>query len=250
MIMLDMNEDADSDNRETSPIRKLSPSHRMNSMNGNENRLGSPNRYIDASQWNSYGEEGGLKSPDDPPIPRFDIDPDVPLEPMVALNDEKTDSDGSRPAGMIIGDELLGAADPNSMAAKKEKIIMQSLRRKQQAEENRIKREEKDRQRKEEEAAKAEEAQLKKEEEKRRKEAILEAFKMKKEQEKAEEEGRHFPAPVSAKPVPKIRAGAGGAKKPRPKTMVIDSKDVSRGSGGLRSRGSTSNLSNLGASTG
>merc|ERR1719458_1763610 len=97
---------------------------------------------------------------------------------------------------------------------------MQSLRRKQQAEENRIKREEKDRQRKEEEA------------------------------EKAEEEGGHFPAPVSAKPVPKIRSGAGGPKKPRPKTMVIDSKDLSRGSSGLRSRGSTSNLSNLGASIG
>ena len=251
MIMLDMNDDGDDSEsaREVSPLRKMSsPSHR-NRMNSLEQRLGSPNRYIDASQWNSFGEEGGLKSPDDPIIPKFDIDPSVPLEPMVALNDEKTDSDGSRPAGMIIGDELLGAADPNSMAAKKEKIIMQSLRRKQQAEENRIKREEKDRQRKEEEAAKAEEAQLKKEEEKRRKEAILEAFKMKKEQEKAEEEGRHFPAPVSAKPVPKIRAGAGGPKKPRPKTMVIDSKDVSRGSG-LRSRGSTSNLSNLGASIG
>merc|ERR1719430_1875193 len=154
MIMLDMNEDGDDSEspRESSPLRKMSPNQKMNRMNSLENRLGSPSRYIDASQWNSFGEEGGLKSPDDPVIPKFDVDPSIPLEPMVALNEEKTDSDGSRPAGMIIGDELLGAADPNSMAAKKEKIIMQSLRRKQQAEENRIKREEKDRQRKEEEA--------------------------------------------------------------------------------------------------
>merc|ERR1711892_414546 len=124
MIMLDMNEDADSDNRETSPIRKLSPSHRMNSLNGKENRLGSPNRYIDPSQWNSFGEEGGLKSPDDHPIPSFDIDPEVPLEPMVALNDRNTtgsDSD-SRPAntGLIIGDELAGNMDQNEMAKKKD----------------------------------------------------------------------------------------------------------------------------------
>merc|ERR1719431_1298286 len=140
-----MNEDADSDNREISPVRKMSPSNRMNSMNGTENRLGSPNRYIDPSQWNSFGEEGGLKSPDDPPIPKFDIDPEVPLEPMVALNDRNTGSDSdSRPTntGLIIGDELAGNMDQNEMAKKKEKIILQSLRRKLQAEENRIKREE------------------------------------------------------------------------------------------------------------
>merc|ERR1719158_2525463 len=124
-------------------------------MNSLEQRLGSPNRYIDASQWNSFGEEGGLKSPDEPIIPKFDIDPSIPLEPMVALN-EASDSDGTKPAGMIIGDQLLSNSDPNGMAAKKEKILMQSLRRKQQAKENRKKREKKDRQRKEEEAAKAE----------------------------------------------------------------------------------------------
>ena len=251
MIMLDMNEDGDDSEsaRESSPLRKMSPSHKMNRMNSLEQRLGSPSRYIDASQWNSFGEEGGLKSPDDPVFPKFDIDPSVPLEPMKPLIDN-SDSDGSRPMGMIIGDQLLDNAEDlaDDMAAKKEKIIMQSLRRKQQAEENRIKREEAARQRKEDEAAKAEETMMKKEEEKRRKEAILEAFKYKKEQDKAEEEGRRFPAPVSAKPVPKIRAGAGGPKKPRPKTMVIDSKDVR--AGGLRARGSTSNLSNLGASIG
>merc|ERR1719228_1360188 len=156
--MLDMNEDGDSE-REISPVRKLSSSNRMNSINGTENnRLGSPNRYIDPSQWNSYGEEGGLKSPDDPPIPKFDIDPEVPLEPMVALNDRNTGSDSdSRPTntGLIIGDELAGNMDQNEMAKKKEKIILQSLRRKQQAEENRIKREEVARKKKEEEAMKA-----------------------------------------------------------------------------------------------
>eukprot|EP00092_Neocalanus_flemingeri_P035023 GFUD01038111.1.p1 GENE.GFUD01038111.1~~GFUD01038111.1.p1 ORF type:complete len:1437 (-),score=321.88 GFUD01038111.1:947-4795(-) len=250
MIMLDMNEDADSDNRETSPIRKLSPTHRMNSMNGNENRLGSPSRYIDSNQWNSYGEEGGLKSPDDPVIPRFNIDPEVPLEPMVALNDRGTGSDSdSRPAntGLIIGDELLaGNSDQNEMAKKKEKIILQSLRRKQQAEENRIKREDATRKKKEEEAIKSEEALMKKEEEKKRKDAILEAFKLKKEMEKAEEEGRRFPAPVSAKPVPKIRPSPGVKPRPRPKTIHVDKNDVSLGA--RRVRGSTSNLSNIGAS--
>merc|ERR1719233_1976791 len=92
---------------------------------------------------------------------------------------------------------------------------------------------------------KAEETERKKEEEKKRKEAILEAFKLKKEMEKAEEEGRRFPAPVSAKPVPKIRPSP-GVKKPRPKTIHVDKNDVSMGA--RRVRGSTSNLSNIGAS--
>merc|ERR1719278_667687 len=133
----------------------------------------------------------------------------------------------------------------SEMAKKKEKIMLQSLRRQQQAEENRLKREEKARQKKEEEAIKSEEAERKKEEEKKRKEAILEAFKLKKEMEKAEEEGRRFPAPVSAKPVPKIRPSP-GVKKPRPKTIHVDKNDVSMGA--RRVRGSTSNLSNIGAS--
>ena len=69
-----MNDGDEVDNRGLSPSRKMSPGQ----------RLGSPSRYIDPSQWNSFGEEGGLKSPDDPIIPKFDIDPSVPLEPSDA----------------------------------------------------------------------------------------------------------------------------------------------------------------------
>merc|ERR1712083_585621 len=174
MIMLDMNDGDDVDNRGVSPNRKISPGQRM----------GSPSRYIDPSQWNSFGEEqmGG-----DPVIPKFDVDPDVPLERMIPLKDPhqtiESDSDGGKQnggTGMIIGNEML-EADPveiDDMARKKERIMMQSLRRKQQAEENRIKREEEARRRREEEARK-------KEEEKKRKEAILEQHRIKKEMEKA-----------------------------------------------------------------
>jgi len=237
MIMLDMNEDGDSE-REISPIRKMSAGNRMNSINGRDtNGLGSPSRYVDPSQWNSYGHEGSLTSPDEPVIPRFDVDPGVPLEPMRAINDTSSDSDGTRlnnPA-LLIGDELVSNNEEQSdMAKKKERILMQSMKRKQQAEENKHKREDMARKKKEEEAMKAEEALQKKEEEKKRKEAILEAFKLKKEMDKAEEEGRHFPAPVSAKPVPKIRGA--GPKRQRPKTIHVDKK------------GSISNLSNIGSS--
>merc|ERR1712048_228399 len=138
MIMLDMNEDGDSE-REISPIRKMSSGNRGNSINGGDaNGLGSPSRYIDPSQWNSYGHEGSLTSPDEPVIPRFAVDPDVPLEPMQAINDGSSDSDGPRQTntGLIIGDELISNnEDQSDMAKKKEKIIMQSLKRKQQAEE-------------------------------------------------------------------------------------------------------------------
>merc|ERR1719328_450420 len=100
---------------------------------------------------------------------------------------------------------------------------------------------------------KAEEAERKKDEEKKRKEAILEAYKAKKEQEKAEEEGRRFPEPVSAKPVPKIRPSPGGLRKPRPKTIHVDKNDVNLGARRVRGstsnlRGSSSNLSNIGSS--
>ena len=256
MIMLDMNEDADSDNnRDISPIRKISPNRRMSSFNGNnDNRLGSPSKYIDSNQWSNYGKES-MDSPTDSTIPRFDVDPEVPLEPMAPLDNTGSDSD-SRPSntGLIIGDELLtNNTDNSEMAKKKERIMLQSLRRQQQNEENRIKREEAARQRKEEEMMKAEEAERKKDEEKKRKEAILEAFKAKKEQEKAEEEGRKFPEPVAAKPVPKIRPSPGGMRRPRPKTIHVDKNDVNLGARRIRGstsnlRSSSSNLSNIGAS--
>ena len=259
MIMLDMNEDADSDNiRDISPIRKVSPSRRMNSFNGHDNRLGSPSKYIDSNQWSNYGDDS-MRSPDDPVIPKFDVDPEVPLEPMLALDQAGTgsDSDSTRPSntGLIIGEEVVtNNSDQSEMAKRKERIMLQSLRRQQQNEENRVKREEATRRKKEEEMMKAEEAERKKEEEKKRKEAILEAYKAKKEQEKAEEEGRRFPEPVSAKPVPKIRPSPGGLRKPRPKTIHVDKNDVNLGARRIRGstsnlRGSSSNLSNIGAST-
>ena len=266
MIMLDMNEDVDSDNRDGSPLRRKISPLRMNGggggsggggVGGEGDRRGSQHRYIDSSQWNSYGSDD-MKSPDDPVIPRFDDDPNVPLEPMIPLNNQQDGSDSSdgggriMHTGLIIGDEILRSGDsaPNEMARKKEKIIMQSLKRKQQAEENRLKREEVARRRKEEEAAKAEEVERKKEEDQRRRETILEQHKMKKEHEKAEQEGRAFPSPVSAKPVPKIRGGGTGpaaGKRPRPKTIHVDKNDVALGA--RRIRGSTSNLSHLGSAS-
>merc|ERR550519_3309612 len=131
MIMLDMNDGDDVDSRGLSPNRKMSPGQ----------RLGSPSRYIDPSQWNSFGEEQ-MVHPDDPVIPKFDVDPDVPLETMVPLGETQSDSDGGKQnggTGLIIGDDMLtkDAETNDEMARKKEKIMMQSLRRKQQAEENR-----------------------------------------------------------------------------------------------------------------
>ena len=154
---------------------------------------GSPTR--DPSQWRSYSTEPDPIDPSMPPIPKFDIDPDVPLEAMVPLKttseSEQSDS-GSRhqQTGLIIGDEMLNR-DPNTtyeMQRKKERIMMQSLRRKQEAEENRIRLDAEARLKKEEEAKKEEEKLRKKEEERLRREAILEQFKMKKELEKMEEE--------------------------------------------------------------
>merc|ERR1719510_2405736 len=117
----------------------------MSSFNGNnDNRLSSPSKYIDSNQWSNYGKES-MESPSDSTIPRFDIDPDVPLEPMAPLDTASaSDSDCKPPnTGLIIGDELLtNNSDKSEMAKKKERIMLQSLRRQQQNEENRIKREE------------------------------------------------------------------------------------------------------------
>merc|ERR1719422_2777508 len=218
---------------------------------------GSPTR--DPSQWRSYSTEPDPIDPTAPPIPKFDIDPDVPLEAMVPLKttseSEQSDS-GSRnqQTGLIIGDEMLNR-DPNTayeMQRKKERIMMQSLRRKQEAEENRIRLDAEARLKREEEAKKEEEKLRKKEEEKLRREAILEQFKMKKELEKMEEEGIRMPQPVSARPVPRMRpkgsANSGAATpRQRPQTIHVDKNaditDALRPTRG--NRGSSSNLSAL-----
>ena len=185
MIMLDMNEGIDSDERET----VFKPKTQNLKNNESTDKYGS-------ALWNSFGN-----SSEDLPSKRngtkilnYKSDNDV------------CDSDDivEKPIGLLIDDT---ENDENYMAKKREKIILQSLKRKQQAEDNRINREEKNRQKREENERKAEEVQKKKLEDAKRREAILEAHKFKKEQEKAEEEGRHFPSPVSAKPIPKIKNG-------------------------------------------
>merc|ERR1712107_312977 len=125
MIMLDMNEEIDSDNRDSSPLCKTQE----------KDGISKGKDYIESNPWNSYDIDE-LISPSE--IPRFSIDPNIPLEPMVEINDI-SDSDSGKATGLIIGDKLLfsGETTANSMAKKKEKIILQSLRRKQQAEANR-----------------------------------------------------------------------------------------------------------------
>ena len=160
---------------------------------GIQGNSGSPTR--DPSQWRSYSNDPDPMDPSVPAIPKFDIDPDIPLETMAPMNptseSEQSDAGGNRAhqTGLIIGDEMLNV-DPNTqyeMQRKKERIMQQSLRRKEQAEQNKIKQDAEARRKREEEARIEEEKQFKKEEERLRKEAILEQFKMKKEMEKAEE---------------------------------------------------------------
>ncbi|XP_059087795.1 patronin-like isoform X3 [Tigriopus californicus] len=245
MICIDMNMGAGDDgpNSGGSTFRKYSPGHR----NG-----GSPTRNsMDSSHWKSYENDHSTTETLRPAIPRFDIDPDVPLETMVALQGtSESESDGQgKTKALLIGDELL-KNDPvaqDEMQKKKERIMMQSLRRKQQAEENRIKAEEEARARREEESQKEEEKLRKKEEEKARRDAILEQHRLKKEMEKAEEEGRYMPKPVSARPVPKLRSASTMGRRPRPKTIHVDQDaDLNHALGSNRgSRGSTSNMSGL-----
>merc|ERR1719266_2269123 len=133
-----------------------------------------------------------------------------------------------------------------------ERIMMQSLRRKQQAEENRLRKLEEERLKKEEEARKEDERIRKKEEEKARKEAILEQHKLKKEMDRAEEEGLRMPEPVSAKPVPKLRAKSAtkASGRPRPKTIHVDQDaDVNTALQSRGPRGSISNISGGGGMT-
>ena len=172
--------------------RKYSPAGKANKTNMRNG--GSPTR--DPSHWRSYSNEPEPIDPSAPVIPKFDIDPDVPLETMVPLNptseSELSDAGGNRShqTGLIIGDEMLNAdaSAQYQMQRKKERIMMQSLRRKQQAEENKIRADAEARLKREEDARKEEEKTRKREDEKARREAILEQFKMKKEVEKMEEE--------------------------------------------------------------
>merc|ERR1712008_286906 len=211
------------------------------------------------SAWRSYDQEP-LSSDQDSgtlgPVPKFDVDPEVPLETMVAL-DSSSDQSGEpdttdhmrHNTGLIIGDDLVNAKDPgvmDEMQRKKEKIMMQSLRRKQQGEENRLRKLEEERLKKEAEAAKEEERNRKKEEEKARKEAILEQHKLKKEMDRAEEEGLRMPEPVSAKPVPKLRAKSAtkASGRPRPKTIHVD-QDADVNTALQQSRGPRGSISNI-----
>ncbi len=130
-----MGSDESGGRRTSSPYRKYSPIR-----NGS-----TPNRSLDA--WRSYDNPDGDKSGN--PISKFEIDPEIPLEPMAAIRgasagemSESGDSDGQMTKGLIIGDELVqatnsGSAELDEMQRKKEKIMLQSLRRKQQQEENR-----------------------------------------------------------------------------------------------------------------
>merc|ERR1712223_1264392 len=223
-------------------------------------RKGRSSNGIDhPSAWRSYDQEP-LSSDQDSgtvvPVPKFDVDPEVPLETMVALDgasDQSAESDQTdnikHNTGLIIGDDLVRAKDPgvmDEMQRKKERIMMQSLRRKQQAEENRLRKLEEERLKKEEEAAKEEERNRKKEEERAKREAILAQHKLKKEMDRAEEEGLRMPEPVSAKPVPKLRAKSANKPpgRPRPKTIHVDQDaDVGSALGSRGPRGSISNIS-------
>merc|ERR1712223_21249 len=223
-------------------------------------RKGRSSNGIDhPSAWRSYDQEP-LSSDQDSgtvvPVPKFDVDPEVPLETMVALDgasDQSAESDQTdnikHNTGLIIGDDLVRAKDPgvmDEMQRKKERIMMQSLRRKQQGEENRLRKLEEERLKKEEEAMKEEERNRKKEEERAKREAILAQHKLKKEMDRAEEEGLRMPEPVSAKPVPKLRAKSAtkASGRPRPKTIHVDQDaDVGSALGSRGPRGSISNIS-------
>merc|ERR1712107_423956 len=75
MIMLDMNEEIDSDNRDSSPLCKQTQE---------KDGISKGKDYIESNPWNSYDTDE-LISPSE--IPRFSIDPNIPLEPMVEIND-------------------------------------------------------------------------------------------------------------------------------------------------------------------
>ncbi len=235
--------------------------------------------------WRSYhhssGADGGdLTNSDEQEspaggaiVPKFEVDPNIPMEAMVAMNSDESDGSGGgvnkMNTGLIIGDGMVQATDPgvmSEMQRKKERIMLQSLRRKQQAEENRLRKNDEERRRKAEEAKKEEEKARKKLEASARREAILEEYRLKKERDQAAEEVRTFsnqnhlsvdciaimffqglrmPEPVSARPVPKLRAkSASKSARPRPKTIHVDQDaDVNASLGARGPRGSSSNIS-------
>ena len=175
--------------------------------------------------WRSYDHSQPTNDPESDPIPKFDIDPSVPLEEMALIGgggptseDSESAAEGSaggngsnsKTAGLIIGaltipleststkncasivsgDELLNAdpATQDEMQRKKERIMLQSLRRKQAAEDARLRKEDDARMRREEESKREEERARRKEEEKAKRDAILEQHRLKKEMEKLAEE--------------------------------------------------------------
>merc|ERR1712141_227612 len=153
------------------------------------------NGSVDPSNWRSYDPDPMSSDHDESPaaIPKFEVDPEVPLEAMVAMGDPVSDHsesddggrgkwrcvstvdigpEGKQSTGLIIGDDLVKAKDPaliSEMQKKKERIMMQSLRRKQQAEENRLRKLEEEKRKKEEEIKKEEEQNRKKKKKKKRK---------------------------------------------------------------------------------
>merc|ERR1712173_79196 len=65
---------------------------------GSQGNSGSPTR--DPSQWRSYSNDPDPMDPSVPAIPKFDIDPDIPLETMAPMKttseSEQSDSGGNR----------------------------------------------------------------------------------------------------------------------------------------------------------
>lgn len=119
--------DEGSDGRGSSPYRSKYQSSTPTS------RL--RNGTNDPASWRSYSESENTDS-QIPAIPKFDVDPEIPLERMVMLTgmSASESDDGKGGTGLLIGQALLGG-DPDAqeeMQRKKEKIMLQSLRRKQQ----------------------------------------------------------------------------------------------------------------------
>merc|ERR1711881_202847 len=88
------------------------------------------------SAWRSYDQEPLSSDQDSPAVPKFALDPEVPLETMVALGAaDQSDQSESDVTAMIIGDDVLRAKDPggmDEMQSKQDRTMLQSLRRKQQ----------------------------------------------------------------------------------------------------------------------
>ena len=175
----------------TSGISSQTPSRQRSSTTAGGGR--------DPANWKSYHNDANFPEQESAElaIPKFDVDPDIPLENMAALNRNRlgnsdSDSDVGKSTGLLIGDDLLKSnpSTQDEMQRKKERRMMQSLRRKQQAEENRIKAEEEARRRRLEEQEKEEEKLRKKEEERMRRDLILEQHRLKKDLERADDEVR------------------------------------------------------------